>query len=116
MFPSSCDGPHTAKEDTCGGRVAKGLMGQAARSSFLLEMVVIDDGADLGLKVVWEVVKVRVTARTGSRHAGVIQKLDNPEHIGILQTCFVCFLQTHGYCCCSVVLRYFALSPQHFYW
>lgn len=52
-----------------------------ARSPFLLELVAIDDGADLDLKVVWEVLKVRVTASTESRHTVVIQKLDNPESL-----------------------------------
>lgn len=52
-----------------------------ARSPFLLELVAIDDGTDLDLKVVWEVLKVRVIASTESSHTVVIQKLDNPESL-----------------------------------
>lgn len=44
-------------------------------------MVATDDGAYLVLDLVWEVVEVRVTASTESRHTVVIQKLHNPESI-----------------------------------
>jgi len=51
------------------------------RRSLLLEMVAIGDGTHLDLTVVWEAVKVRVTASTESRHTVVIQKMDSPESL-----------------------------------
>lgn len=70
---------HTQQKDTRRDRVAKGWTGHFARSAFLVEMLSIDDNAYLDL--VWEVVKARVTASTESRHAVVIQKLNNPESL-----------------------------------